>query len=63
MCKALTAWRSAGETDWQAEAPVHPLQQTLKDLKRAYTNFVAKRAGFPRFRKKGVGDSFRYPDS
>ena len=29
---------------------------------RAYTNFFAKRADFPRFRKKGNGESFRYPD-
>ncbi|MEB0119082.1 transposase, partial [Undibacterium sp. RTI2.2] len=26
-------------------------------------NFFAKRADFPRFKKKGSGDSFRYPDS
>lgn len=29
---------------------------------RAYANFFAKRAGFPRFRKKGQSDRFRYPD-
>lgn len=37
------------------------MQQTLKDLERAYTNFFAKRADFPRFKKKGLSDSFRYP--
>jgi putative transposase len=63
LCKALTAWRNAEDTAWLAEAPVHPLQQTLKDLERAYTNFFAKRADFPRFKKKGMGDSFRYPDA
>ena len=62
LCKALTAWRNAEETAWLAVAPVHPLQQTLKDLERAYTHFFAKRADMPRFKKKGVGDSFRYPD-
>lgn len=41
---------------------MHPLQQTLKDLERAYSNFFAKRADFPRFKKKGQRDSFRYPD-
>ena len=41
---------------------MHPLQQTPKDLKRAYSNFFAKRADFPRFKKKGQSDSFRYPD-
>jgi transposase len=49
-------------TAWLADAPVHPLQQTLKDLERAYANFFAKRADFPRFKKKGQGNSFPYPD-
>ncbi len=62
LCKLLTQWRNGTDTPWLAEAPTHPLQQTLKDLERAYTNFFAKRADFPRFKKKGQGDSFRYPD-
>lgn len=62
LCKELTAWRNTPETAWLADAPVHPLQQTLKDLDRAYTNFFAKRAAFPCFKKKGQRDSFRYPD-
>lgn len=62
LCKQLTEWRNSPETVWLADAPVHPLQQTLKDLERAYTNFFAKRADFPRFKKKGQSDSFRYPD-
>ena len=62
LCKLLTQWRHRQETAWLAEAPVHPLQQALRDLERAYSNFFAKRAGFPRFKKKGRSDSFRYPD-
>ncbi|WP_448153055.1 RNA-guided endonuclease InsQ/TnpB family protein [Castellaniella caeni] len=62
LCKLLTEWRNSTETAWLADAPAHPLQQTLKDLERAYTNFFAKRADFPRFKKKGQSDSFRYPD-
>jgi len=62
LCKHLTAWRNSSETPWLKDAPVHPLQQALKDLDRAYANFFAKRADFPRFKKKGMGDSFRYPD-
>jgi putative transposase len=38
------------------------LQHALKDLERAYQNFFAKRADFPRFKKKGQSGSFRYPD-
>jgi putative transposase len=62
LCKLLTTWRNSTETAWLADAPVHPLQQTLKDLERAYSNFFDKRADFPRFKKKGQSDSFRYPD-
>ena len=62
LCKFLTEWRNCAESPWLADAPVHPLQQTLKDLERAYANFFAKRADFPRFKKKGQSDSFRYPD-
>ncbi|MFQ5626796.1 MAG: RNA-guided endonuclease InsQ/TnpB family protein [Methyloligellaceae bacterium] len=62
LCKLLTKWRNSEETAWLADAPVHPLQQALKDLERAYSNFFAKRTGFPRSKKKGQRDSFRYPD-
>jgi len=63
MAKHLTAWRNSAETGWLSDAPVHPLQHALKDLERAYKNFFAKRADFPRFKKKGMSDSFRYPDA
>ncbi|SFU39068.1 RNA-guided endonuclease InsQ/TnpB family protein, partial [Pseudoduganella namucuonensis] len=62
LCRLLTTWRNGTATPWLKEAPTHPLQQALKDLERAYTNFFAKRAAFPRFKKKGRHDSFRYPD-
>ncbi len=62
MAKHLTAWRNGSETPWLKDAPCHPLQHALKDLEKAYKNFFAKRADFPRFKKKGSGDSFRYPD-
>ncbi|WP_140419002.1 RNA-guided endonuclease InsQ/TnpB family protein, partial [Ectopseudomonas oleovorans] len=48
---------------WLKVAPVHPLQHALKDLDRAYQNFFEKRADFPRFKKRGLHDSFRFPDS
>ena len=62
MAKHLTEWRNGPDTPWLKEAPCHPLQQALKDLEKAYKNFFTKRADFPRFRRKGSGDSFRYPD-
>ncbi|WP_431820972.1 RNA-guided endonuclease InsQ/TnpB family protein [Burkholderia sp. F1] len=62
MGKHLTAWRNGTETPWLKDAPVHPLQQALKNLERAYKNFFAGRTAYPRFRKRGRCDSFRYPD-
>ena len=62
MAKYLTAWRNGEETPWLKDAPVHPLQHALKDLEKAYKNFFAKRADFPRFKRKGSGGRFRYPD-
>ena len=61
LCKALTEWKAQPETLWLNDTHSQPLQQTLKDLERAYVNFFEKRADFPRFKKKGLGDSFRYP--
>lgn len=62
LCKELTAWRNGSDTPWLANAPIHPLQQALKDLERAYANLFAKRANVPRFKKKGQHASFRYPN-
>ena len=61
LCKALIEWKAGPETLWLNEAPSQALQQTLKNLERAYKNFFEKRADFPRFKKKGQSDSFRYP--
>jgi putative transposase len=63
MAKLLTGWRNGGDTSWLKDAPCHPLQHALKDLEKAYKNFFAKRADFPRFKRKGSDDSFRFPDS
>ncbi len=61
LCKALTEWKVQPETLWLNETPSQALQQALKNLERAYKNFFEKRADFPRFKKKGQPDSFRYP--
>lgn len=62
MAKHLTSWRNGEETPRLKDAPCHPLQHALKDLERAYKNFFARRAEFPRFKRKGCCDAFRYPD-
>ena len=54
------------EYQWLKDCPSQCLQQALKDLDMAYKHFFRRCgkgeiAGFPRFHKKGVRDSFRYP--
>ena len=61
MAAWLVEWKKTPETQWLKEAPSQPLQHALKDLERAYKNFFQKRASFPRFKKRGQSDAFRYP--
>ena len=60
QCRELTQLRA--EVDWLRAAPIHPLQQALRDLERAYRNWWAGHGRAPRPRKKGAADSFRFPD-
>ncbi len=61
MASWLVEWKNATETQWLKDAPSQPLQQSLKDLERAYKNFFQKRAAFPHSKKRGQNDAFRYP--
>ena len=61
MASWLVEWKNATETQWLKDAQSQPLQQSLKDLERAYKNFFQNRAAFPRFKKRGQNDAFRYP--
>ncbi len=57
----LTNWKKEEETSFLSKVHSQILQQSLKDLDRAYQNFFAKRADFPRFKKKNTHNAFRYP--
>ncbi|GGE72160.1 transposase [Paenalcaligenes hominis] len=61
LANFLPVWKKDKETEWLKHSPSQCLQQTLKDLERAYKNFFEKHAAFPRFKKKGQSDRFRYP--
>lgn len=54
-------WKSHSDTRWLNDTPSQPLQQSLKDLERGYKNFFLKRAAYPRLKKRGQNDAFRYP--
>ena len=62
MAAKLPVWKREAGTAWLKETPSQALQHALKDLEKAFKGFFEKRIGFPRFKKKGSGDSFRYPE-
>jgi putative transposase len=59
IANLLPLWK--GELAWLKDAPSQTLQQALKNLEASFRNFFAKRADFPKFKKKGMSDSFRFP--
>jgi putative transposase len=64
--KELTPLKEQPETTWLGEIHSQVLQQSLKDLDRAFTHFFRRmkqgeKPGHPRFKKKGQQESFRYP--
>ena len=70
MCKWLTAWRQAPDTQWLATGPVHTQQQVLRRLDGSYKRFFeAVRCGNthrvkpPRFKRRGEDPGMRFPDA
>lgn len=64
--KTLPNLKKAEGTAWLSEVHSQVLQQALKDLDSAYQHFFRRvkngeTPGFPRFKKKGQKDAFRYP--
>jgi len=57
-------WKPSEEMGWLNEAPSQTLQQTLKQFERAMRDCFDKNQPnkrMPRFKKKGVKDSFLFP--
>ncbi|MEV7864542.1 RNA-guided endonuclease TnpB family protein [Streptomyces sp. NPDC088124] len=48
----LTAWKRTGELAYLNEVSSVPLQQALRHLQVAFTNFFGKRAKYPRFKSR-----------
>ena len=60
LMRQLTELKS--DKEFLKEAPSQSLQQAIRNLDSAYSNFFKKNgSGFPRFKKKGARDSFRLP--
>jgi len=48
--------------EWIKDAPAQILQQAMRNCDRSFKNFFHSSFGFPKFKRKGQGDSFRFPD-
>ena len=59
IANQLPQWKKT--FPWLKDCHSQVLQQSLKDLERAYCNFFEKRANFPRFKKKGIKERIRFP--
>lgn len=57
--RELTILRT--EVDWIAAAPSDCLHYALRDVDRAFSNFFAGHSGYPKPRKRGEQDTFRFP--
>lgn len=60
---ALTVLKRQPDTVWLNEVHSVPLQQALRDLQTAYSNFFAKRASYPSFKRRDGRQSARYTKS
>ena len=60
LSREFTALRAAPGTDWLGTLPREPFNQVLRDQERAFAAFFAKRAKFPRFRRRGVPYGIRF---
>ena len=59
IANLLPEWKK--ELIWLKDCHSQVLQQSLKDLESSFRNCFAKRSNFPKFKRKGDKDSFRFP--
>ncbi len=59
----LTEWKKEEELDFLNDVSSVPLQQGLRHLQTAFTNFFAGRAKYPNFKKKRHGGSAEFTKS
>jgi putative transposase len=60
LSRWVTEWKRTAGHEWLAEVPATALTQCLRDQDRAFSNFFAKRARYPRFKAKGSRQSLRF---
>ena len=59
IANQLPQWKNA--FPWLKDCHSQVLQQSLKDLEKAFSNFFQEHSNFPKFKKKGTKESIRFP--
>src|SRR6202022_3675069 len=62
LSRWLTQWKRTPGHEWLAAGPATCLTQGLRDQDAAFRNFFARRARYPRFKRKSAAASLRFQD-
>ncbi|HEX3398183.1 MAG TPA: RNA-guided endonuclease TnpB family protein [Steroidobacteraceae bacterium] len=63
LSRWLTQWKHTAGHEWLAQVPATCLTQCLRNLDRAFSNFFAGRASYPKFKRKSASGSLRFQDA
>src|ERR1700692_3216312 len=59
LSRWLTQWKRTAGHEWLAAVPATCLTQCLRDQDAAFRNFFARRARYPKFKRRGADPSVR----
>jgi putative transposase len=60
LSRWLTQWKRTAGHEWLADVPASCLTQALRDQDRAFANFFAKRARYPKFKSRVTAGALRF---
>src|SRR6202022_1264031 len=60
LSRWLTQWKRTAGHEWLSAVPATCLTQCLRNQDAAFRNFFARRARYPRFKRKSVAASLRF---
>src|SRR5207244_10752463 len=63
LSRWLTQWKRTPGHEWLAAVPATCLTQSLRNQDAAFRNFFARRARYPKFKRKSAAASLRFQDA
>src|SRR4051794_35161560 len=62
LSRWLTQWKKTPGHEWLAQVPSPCYPQLLRNQDRAFANFFARRARYPRRKRRGTAAALRFQD-